>query len=433
MKIVADLHLHSRYSRAVSQQMELETMAQWALKKGVNLLGTADFTHPLWFREIKTKLKEVFPGIYQLKTAPSPYFVISGEISSIYTQNGQQHRIHNLVLPPNFSAAEAIIKALEKRGANLHSDGRPIIGLSSIQLAELVFSTAPEAIIIPCHIWTPWFSLYGSRSGFDSLKECFGPFSEKITAIETGLSSDPTMNWQIEELTNRQIVSFSDAHSPIKIGREATVFEGEKETFSFSALKAGLENKEGGLKILFTIEFYPEEGKYHYSGHSRCQVRRSPEEIQKQGNLCPVCGKPLTLGVAYRVYQLAKKTISSVKKEKNGVVFQYHPDGSRPPFVTLVPLVEIIAEAEQSTPTSQKVISLYEEMITQLGDEFSILLDTPLEKLTSLFGPRIGEGIEKVRKREIFIEPGYDGVFGTVKIWSEQEKEVKKENQMSLF
>jgi len=436
-RIIADLHLHSKYSRAVSQQMELPVMARWAQKKGIHLLGTGDFTHPLWFRELKEKLEESQPGIYRFKEGDDreTMFVINGEISSIYTEGGKQRRIHNLVFVPDFPTAEKIIAALERQGANLQSDGRPIIGLSARQLLDLILNVDRRCFLIPCHIWTPWYSLYGSQSGFDSLEECFGQLSEQVTAIETGLSSDPVMNWGVEELKTRQIVSFSDAHSPANLGREATVLgsRNQGENFSFADLAAALKGeKQASWQIVGTIEFYPEEGKYHYDGHRACSIRRSPSETRQKGTLCPVCGKPLTLGVAYRVSQLSTHEPAVEKREINGAVYHFDPQKIHPPYVTLVPLMEIIAEAEQSGSKSKTVQELYEKLVHQVANELSLLLEVPLEKIVSFGGPKIGEGIEKVRKRQIVIEPGFDGVFGTVKIWGEKEEKAA-EQQMSLF
>lgn len=438
-QLIADLHLHSKYSRAVSQKMDLPTIALWGKRKGIDLLVTGDFTHPLWLKEIELLLKEVKPGIYQLKNTSSPWFVIGGEISSIYSQGGKTRRIHHLVLTSHLSRARKINRALLRHGVNLSADGRPITNLSGGELVDLVLSQDPQAIIIPCHIWTPWYSLYGSNSGFDSLRECFGPKQKYIWAVETGLSSDPAMNWQITELEDRQIVSFSDAHSPVKLGREATVFRLKKNSslssFSFSELRATLQNHPSARwEIAFTIEFYPEEGKYHYSGHRKCGISYSPEETQKKGNLCPVCGKPLTLGVLYRVTQLKKQTIFPKKKEKNGVIFNLHPHNRRPPYVMLVPLIEIIAEAEKILPTNPKTERVYLSMIEKLGSEFKILLSTPKEKITTLFGSQIGEGIERVRKQQLIIQPGYDGVFGQIRIWpGKEKKKQKREKQLGLF
>lgn len=437
-KIIADLHFHSKYSRAVSQQMDLQTITAWAIKKGIDLLVTSDFTHPLWIREVEAKLVEINEGVYRLKenTKNSPFFVIGGEISSIYSQNGKVRRIHNLVIAPNLSAAQKIIKELEAKGFKLDADGRPTINLTGEEFADLVFSQDPNCLIIPCHVWTPWFSLYGSRSGFDSIRECFGKYESYITAVETGLSSDPAMNWQIKELDLRQIVSFSDAHSPRKLGREATIFGSQSKTkkeFAFSDLVAALsKNKKGDWEVFSTLEFYPQEGKYYYNGHRQCQICRSPQDTQKQGSLCPVCGKPLTIGVLHRVLQLANRSITPKKQLLGGVVVNYHPQNLHPPFINLVPLEEIIAEAFK-VPSSSKVVSdTYEAMITSLGTEFNILLKTPIQTIISKFGERVGKGIEKVRKQDLVIEPGYDGVYGKVGIWKEPASKLK-EKQMGLF
>ena len=304
MEYVADLHLHSKYSRAVSPNMVLPQMALWAKKKGINILSTGDWTHPLWFREIKDQLVEGEQGLFKLKNSDDKskdlQFLLSVEISSIYSQGGRGHRIHNLVFSPSFETAEKINKELVKRGGNLASDGRPIIGLSSIQLLELIRSIDENVLLIPCHAWTPWFSLYGSNSGFDSIEEAFGNYAKYIYGVETGLSSDPFMNWQISELKNRSILSFSDAHSLMKMGREATVFvpkddppvggSNDNGKITFNDIVSAIKKEEAAkFKIGYTIEFYPEEGKYHYNGHRNCQVVQTPQETKEKGKICPVC------------------------------------------------------------------------------------------------------------------------------------------------
>ncbi|MBI4999683.1 DNA helicase UvrD, partial [Candidatus Gottesmanbacteria bacterium] len=304
MKIAADLHLHSKYSRAVSQEMVLPQIGQWAVKKGIGLVGTGDWTHPLWLREIKANLEEVGPGLYGLKGKGSPLFILATEISSIYSQGGKLRRIHNIILAPSLEVAEKINKELASHGANLMSDGRPVTGIPAQNLVKMILAIDENCLIIPAHAWTPWFSLYGSESGFDSIGECFGEMAKYIYAIETGLSSNPEMNWRIAELDSRQIVSFSDAHSGPKLGREATVFtEGENgiSNFSYEDIKNAIKGESGKLKIAYTLEFYPEEGKYHYTGHRDCKVRQSPEETGRLGETCPVCGKHLTVGVMHRV------------------------------------------------------------------------------------------------------------------------------------
>lgn len=416
MEIIADLHLHSRFSRAVSQQMVLPEIAKWAARKGINLVGTSDWTHPLWFRELKEKLEEVKEGIYQLKDKSSQvFFLLSTEISSIYSQGGQSHRIHNLIFAPNLAVVEEINNKLRSYGVNLLSDGRPITGLSSQQICELVFSIDKNCLVIPAHAWTPWYSLYGSNSGFDSLKECFGEFTEQIKAIETGLSSNPAMNWRIAELDGRSIVSFSDAHSPQKLGREATIFDLEVN-FNYQQFKEAVVSE----KIVSTIEFYPEEGKYHWTGHRVCQVKQSPEQTKKLGSICPVCGRKLTIGVMHRVEQLATRPAD------------FQPE-KRPSYKMLVPLMEILAEVKNSGVSSQNVQDEYLRLTTEFGSEFNFLLKTSLEEIKKAGGERLAEGIDKVRKGDIFIDPGYDGVFGAVKIWSVEEEKSEAKEQMSLF
>ena len=415
MELIADLHLHSKYSRAVSKQMVIPEMARWAKKKGIDLVGTSDWTHPLWLRELRNDLIEVSEGVYAAKEDPKgPRFLLVTEIASIYSQGGKGHRIHNLVLAPNFEMVEEINKQLRGHGVKLLSDGRPMTGLSSLELCELVFSVSKECLVIPAHAWTPWFSLYGSRSGFDSIKECFGQFTDQIYAIETGLSSNPAMNWRIEELDKRSIVSFSDAHSPQKLGREATVLAMEKDRYTYQDVAHAI--KEG--KIASTIEFYPEEGKYHYTGHRNCQVKQSPEETKKLGTTCPVCGKPLTVGVMHRVEELATRPAD------------YQPK-NRPPYKMLVPLMEILSESLGAGVSSQTVVNEYNRLTGRLGSELAILLKTDPLEIAKIAGEKIAQGVKKVRDGEIVVDPGYDGVFGTVRIWGEKEAEEKK--QMSLF
>jgi len=449
MKVFADLHIHSKYSRAVSPKMEPLVMAAWALKKGINLIATGDWTHPLWLKELESNLEEKTNGVYQLKNGEKelkkPSFVLSTEISSIYSQGGKTRRIHTLVLAPSFKTVHKINDELKRRHCNLLSDGRPIIGLSAIQLAELIWSIDENCLIIPAHIWTPWFAMFGSKSGFDSVKECWGEFSDRIYAIETGLSSDPAMNWRLKDLEKRAIVSFSDAHSPAKLGRELTVFQsqGKKSSFSFKDLSLAIKQKANSdWKISYTIEFHPEEGKYHYSGHRKCGRRQSPIQTKKKGEICPVCGRPLTLGVMHRVEQLADyEEIKPIKKEsKEGLVGYYHPTNKkRPPYVMLVPLVEIIAESVGVGVASKKVQLEYENITKNLAPEMEILTQTKLEKISQFVNPRLAEGIEKNRQGKIVVEPGFDGVFGTVKIWPTTKKSANKfilnnnKEQTSLF
>ena len=416
MEVIADLHVHSKYSRAVSQQMVISEIASWAKKKGIELVATADWTHPLWLRELKDNLIEAGEGLYRYKEEPTDIlFLLVTEISSIYSQKGKGHRIHNLVFAPNFETVEKINRKLRDCGVRLLSDGRPITGLSSIELCELVFSISHDCFVIPAHVWSPWYSLYGSRSGFDSIKECFGQFSGQIFAIETGLSSSPDMNWRVEELDSRSIVSFSDAHSLQKLGREATVFEIEDtKILRYEDIKIAIREQ----KIAYTIEFYPQEGKYHYTGHRNCEVKQSPEETKKLGSICPVCGKPLTVGVMHRVEELASRPAD------------YQPE-NRPPYKMLVPLMEILSEVLGAGVSSQMVQTEYNHLTERFESEFSVLLETDPLEIAKIAGEKVAQGIKKVREGDIVVDPGYDGVFGTVKIWGEKEKEEKK--QMSLF
>lgn len=415
MHIIADLHLHSRFSRAVSPQMTIPTLAQWATKKGIGLVASGDWTHPLWMKEIERDLEEDGNGLLKLKTGDAPLFLLSTEISCIFSQGGKGRRVHTLVWVPTISSAKAINKEITKRGGNVLSDGRPILGFSLIQLSELILSIEPQALIIPAHVWTPWFSVFGSMGGFDSLKEAFGAYEKHIYAIETGLSSSPDMNWTVGELDTRSIVSFSDAHSGPKLGREATVFELPELTFSQIALALqNYQNDQTKPHIVKTIEFYPEEGKYHFTGHRDCHIRLTPDEVKAKGTTCSVCGKPLTQGVMQRVTQLATR-----EYQKN------NSKSKRPPFTMLVPLVEIISEAIGSPVASPKVAVYYDKLIANCQNEFHILMDENLDTVAAVSTPQIADGIKKVRSGDIVIDPGYDGVFGVVKIWkSEKDKDL---------
>jgi len=444
MNYITDLHLHSKYSRAVSQQMVLPIMNQWGKKKGLNVLPTGDWTHPLWFRHILDTLEEKKEGLFGLKkgTKDDPFFLLSTEISSIYSQGGKTRRIHNLILSPSIETVEKINKEMISRGYNLNSDGRPIIGLSSRNLLEMVLSIDKTALLIPCHVWTPWFSLYGSMSGFDSIGECFGDYAKFIFGVETGLSSDPEMNWRIKELEKRTILSSSDAHSMAKMGREATVFELEDLTFKNirrAIIGPSLKPDPQSLpdKIAYTIEFYPEEGKYHYTGHRNCKIIQSPDETKKNGTICPVCGRSLTVGVMHRVEQLAGHGQDEAEKlDEKGVKWIYDPSGNHPPFVKLVPLLEIIAESMSFTVLSQKVKDKFDQLCLDLGSEMNILFKASIKDIEKVAGEKIAEGIKKVRQGDIVISPGYDGEYGVVKIWNDQnlekEKNQLRENQLGI-
>lgn len=436
MQVIADLQLHSKYSRAVSPDMVLPQIAAWTRRKGMGFVATGDWTHPLWFREILANLEELGNGLLKLKSAgpTDPLFLLATEVSCIYSQGGKGRRIHTLIWVPSLASAEKINKEMTRQGCNLMSDGRPIIGLTSIQVAELVLTIEPKALIIPAHAWTPWFSVFGSMSGFDSLEEAYGPFAKHVYAVETGLSSSPSMNWRIKELDTRSIVSFSDAHSGPKLGREATVFE--LDELNYDAIYTAIK-QDGPSKIAYTIEFYPEEGKYHWSGHRTCNIRWGPKDTEAKGATCPVCGKPLTQGVEQRVDELAVRSEKDLKlsKTKNGMI-ESLAFPNRPPFVMLVPLQEIIAECLGSPVASPKVQTPYRQLTDALSGEFTVLLTATHEDIAKIAGERVAVGIEKVRTGDLVIDPGYDGVFGVVKLWREGEQkpliDATKE-QLSIF
>ena len=433
---VADLHIHSRFSRACSLQLNIPNLVEWAKYKGINVLGTGDFLHPLWLTELKSQLKEDGSGFMTPKNDQGSQggegikFVLTVEIASIYSQGGRGRRIHNLVFMPSFESAEKFQKALLAKRATLASDGRPIVGIPSKELLRMALEADEKAIFIPAHIWTPWFGVFGSESGYDSLRTCFEDMTDYIYGIETGLSSDPGMNWRVKELDNRSIVSFSDAHSLPNIGREATVV-GDEVDKGYEGLWGAIKDQ----KIAGTIEFYPEEGKYHYTGHRNCNVKYAPEDTLAKGTTCPVCGKGLTVGVMERVEELAGRSVGEVGLVREEGVIKSQ-ELIRPGYRTLVPLLQIIAEAFGSTPTSQKVLIEYKKIVTNLGGEIKVLTKIPLEDLAKISGPKIAEGVGKVRRGELVVDSGYDGVYGVVKIWnggeSTEEKKVETP-QLGLF
>jgi uncharacterized protein (TIGR00375 family) len=415
MKFIADFHIHSKYSRATSRDMDLPNLDRWARLKGIKVLSTGDFTHPEWLKSLKENLEPAESGLFKLKkTNSGTRFILTTEISCIYSQTGQVRKIHTVIFAPSFIAVDKINVQLGKIG-NLRSDGRPILGLSAKELAKIALDASSDCLVVPAHIWTPWFSVFGSKSGFNSIEECFGDYSKYIFAVETGLSSDPAMNWRLSLLDKISLISNSDAHSPRKIGREANVFDTE---ISYSSIISAIKEKDP-KKFLYTIEFFPEEGKYHYDGHRLCGVSLTPEETKKYNEICPVCGRPLTVGVLNRVNVLADR--------KEG----YIPAGAIP-FKSLIPLGEIIADALGVGVASRKVELEYQNLIKKLGNEFSILLDISFDDLKKNTLPEIAQGIMKVRKGKVNIEPGYDGVYGKINIF-EQAEERSKANQKTLF
>ena len=410
MKMIADLHIHSRFSMATSKEGTPENLDFWARKKGISLIGTGDFTHPVWREELKERLVSEGNGLYRLKDAyvkeesrkfpgEGTRFVVSGEISSIYKKNGKTRKVHNVILLPSLEAADAMAQRLEKIG-NIHSDGRPILGLDSHDLLEMMLDVCPEGILVPAHIWTPHFSVLGAKSGFDSVEECFEELAPYIHALETGLSSDPAMNWRISKLDRYQLVSNSDAHSPSKLGREANLLDID---CSYEGLYRAIQTGEG---LEGTVEFFPEEGKYHFDGHRKCGVSLSPVEAERLGGICPVCGKKLTMGVDHRVEQLADRAEGFVKK-----------DGKK--YESLVPLPEVISACMGYSTASKKVQGCFEQLIQTLGTEFDILRNVPSEDIKSCAGERIAEGIENVRTGNVKRIPGYDGEYGKIELFEE--------------
>lgn len=385
--------------------MDLEALDKWAKIKGIKVLGTGDFTHPEWLKNLKEKLELAEAGLFKLRNFDSQTrFILTSEISCIYKKSDKVRKIHIIVFAPSFEAVDEINAHLDKIG-NLKSDGRPILGLDAKELAKIVLNISEECLIVPSHIWTPWFSIFGSKSGFNSIQECFEEYSKYIYAIETGLSSDPSMNWQLSALDKVALISNSDAHSPQKIGREANVFNTE---LSYQGIIDVIKEKNP-QKFLYTIEFFPEEGKYHYDGHRLCGISLSPKESKKYNNICPNCGRPLTIGVLNRVAELADRIEGF--KPKNAI-----------PFKGLVPLAEIIAEVLGRGVTTKEVVKQYQNLIGKLGPEFNILLSASEEDLKKATLPEIAEGIIRVREGKIFVEPGYDGVYGKVKIFSGAER-----------
>jgi len=428
MKILADLHFHSKYSRAVSPKMEIETISKWANQKGLNLITTADFTPPDWFNDLSRKLVKSRPGVYHFKNKKKLKFLVTTELSFIY----DQYRIHMLAFAPNLETAGEINQLLTQNKFNLKSDGRPILGISPKKFIKMTQKISSNIFYLPAHIWSPWYSLFGSKSGYNSIEECFGKTSKQITAVESGLSSDPLMNWQVKELDKRVITSFSDAHSPSKLGREITIFNLPKN-FSYTDVITALQTKnDPKRKVKMTIEFYPEEGKYYFTGHRKCHVYHSPKKTKKVGKTCPVCGKPLTLGVSHQVSKFSRQTKIEPKfKLTNGLKLICHPKNIHPPYIRLIPLQEIISEIEGVGVKTKTVNKKYEQAIKYFDNEINLLTKAPLKKISAKLGDQLAQGIKRNRLGEIKISPGYDGLYGEVKIW-QNEKE-RFQTQKSLF
>ena len=428
MKFIADLHVHSKFSRATAKNLDLENLYLWAQYKGIHVVGTGDFVHPKWFKEIEEKLEPAESGLFKLKEkfakpidAEIPpscrgkvRFMLTVEISNIYKRHDKVRKVHNLIFAPTLKAAQKIQAKLGAIG-NISSDGRPILGLDSYDLLKITLDADPRNLFVPAHIWTPWFSALGSMGGFDSMEDAFGDLAKHIYAVETGLSSDPLMNWRLKQLDDYILISNSDAHSPSKLGREANIFDTE---FSYDGIYKALSDKnDKGLAS--TIEFFPEEGKYHFDGHRNCQVRWHPKETIKNKGICSVCGKPVTVGVMARVEELADRGEGTKSKRWR-------------PYQNIVALPSLIAEAKDMGSASKAVQEAYMNVLSKLGNEFYILLDCPIADIQRAAGDVLAEGISRMRQGKVEIAAGYDGEFGTIKIFESGERE-HIEKQMALF
>jgi uncharacterized protein (TIGR00375 family) len=428
MQYIADLHIHSPYSRATSKSSNLAGLAAWSAVKGIDVIGTGDFTHPGWFRQLRENLQPAEPGFFRLKETSIPTifesvpeekaqscrFILTAEISSIYKRQGKVRKIHNILFVPDFDAASRITARLAGIG-NIESDGRPILGLDAHDLLEIMLELAPEGFLVPAHIWTPWFSLFGSKSGFDSIEECFGDLSRYVFALETGLSSDPEMNRLVSALDRFTLISNSDCHSPGKLGREANIFTCG---FNFFSMRDALKNPAVG-GFLGTIEFFPEEGKYHHDGHRKCGINLDPLETRKLRNICPVCSRPLTIGVLHRVMELADRETP------------YLPTNA-PGYNSLIPLTEVLGEIFSRGPSSKTVMAEYGKLIRIFDSEFNLLLNAPIGEISARYSPVLGEAIKRIRKGEVIKQAGFDGEFGVIKVFDEGElKELA--GQSALF
>ncbi len=418
MKYLADLHIHSHFSIATSKELVPEHLDLWGRIKGITVVGTGDFTHPGWTTELKEKIEPAESGLFQLKpdfrlsqgpvhrntTNGHIRFALSAEISTIYKKGDKTRKVHHLILAPGFEAVENIQQQLEKIG-NIRSDGRPILGLDSRDLLEIVMEADENCLFVPAHIWTPWFSALGDKSGFDSIDECYGDMAQHIHAIETGLSSDPAMNWRCSFLDRFTIISNSDAHSPQKLGREANCLDTELSYDALTqAIRTGDPNKFKG-----TLEFYPEEGKYHHDGHRKCNLSWHPKETRKHDCLCPVCKKRVTVGVLNRVEQLA---------DRNDITDR----PNRHPFHAIIPLKEILSEILGVGPNTKKVSTQYNHLIHTLGSEFDVLLYKDIDHVRDAGGDTVAEGIRRMRSGEVHAQAGYDGKFGVIRVFTDKEQ-----------
>jgi len=418
MQYIVDFHIHSKYARACSKDLTLENIEVTAKEKGINIIGTGDFSHPAWYKEITSKLKEVYPGLYRLKDskASGVLFLLTNEISCIYSQGGKTRRVHICVIAPNLDFVTKLNSALEKRGCKLASDGRPIIGMSAKELLKICLEIDKTHLTIPAHIWTPWFAMFGSKSGFDSIEECYEELTPYIYAVETGLSSDPKMNWRVSNLDKVMLVSNSDAHSLPNLGREANVWDLTEPSFKEIYKMFKERDKK---KFLYTIEFFPEEGMYHIDGHRDCNFSCLPEQTKMLNNICPKCKKNLVIGVMNRVDNLSDKK----EKDINSLDFVQ--------YKSIVPLREIIADALNVGKQSKQVQQLYQQIIKYGQSEFNVLLNLSEEEIIKISSAVIAQGIIRVRNSDLELIPGFDGRYGEIKIFADSEK--IKFKQISLF
>ena len=407
MKTIIDFHIHSKYARATSKNLDLQEIARWSKIKGVDIVSCGDFTHPRWLAEIKKNLTEEGSGFLTLQGDKSGVrFLLGTEVACIYRHRDATRRLHHVIVAPSVASVEKINAALTARGCKLASDGRPILGMSSKDLLQIVLEADARCALIPAHAWTPWFAIFGSKSGYDSPEECFEDLTPHVFALETGLSSDPEMNWALSKLDRFALVSNSDAHSGPKIGREANVFDLSDQTYD--ELMQALRTKDP-KKFLYTIEFFPEEGMYHYDGHRLCGVSMSPAETKRAKGICPVCKKPMTIGVLNRVDNLHDREIGE------------RPKGAIP-FKKIVPLPEIIAEYFETSDQSKKVTQLYLEAVRLGGSEFRLLLDATHEELTGALPEDVAHAIERMRQGAVERTPGYDGKYGSISVFSNADR-----------
>lgn len=414
MQFICDFHIHSRFARATSRQINFKNLDLWAKIKGLRILGTGDFTHPIWLKEIEENLEEAESGLFKLKNQKTKVrFILTSEISCIYQKNDGVKKVHLILFAPDIQSVKEINKEFSKF-TNLKIDGRPIINLDAKEVLRIISVANPNIYVACAHIWTPWFSIFGSRSGFNSIEECFEELTPKIFALETGLSANPEMCWRVSDIDNFPLISNSDSHSLSKIGREANVFEIDEKNLSFNEIIKTIKSQDKN-RFLFTIEFFPEEGKYHFDGHRQCNISLNPQESQKYGGICPICLRPLTIGVLSRVEDLADRPIGD-KPEKFI------------PFKSLVPLEEIISESLGVRSTnSKKVSDIYNNLIKYFENEFNILLSVPIEKIENLGFKEIAQGIKNLREGNVSVIPGFDGEYGKISVFPQKNAEKIRE------